>query len=42
MDAGVDINVTAHQTCTVIISEDACVKIPVVIVQMKVRYANLN
>ena len=36
MDAGVYINMTALQTSIVIMSEDACVEIPVVIVQMKV------
>ena len=40
MDAGVEINVTALQTSTVIISEDACVIIPVSIVQRKVRSTN--
>ena len=40
MDVGVQKNVTALQTSTVIMSEDACVEIPVSIVQRKVRSLN--
>ena len=40
MDSCADSNVTALQTSTVIMSEDACVEIPVVIVQREVITTN--
>ena len=42
MDSFADRNVTALQTSTIIMSEDACVEIPVSTVQMKVRSTKLN
>ena len=42
LDMGVEKDVTALQTSTVIMSEDACVEIPVSIVQRKVRSTKVN
>ena len=44
MDVGVEKNVTVLQISTVIMSEDACVTLPVSIVQRKVRstYSHLH